>query len=145
MVDERIPVFAPTAFSPNGDGNNDIYRFYVGPTVEEVSLIRIFDRWGNMVYEDGPYPAFDNSRGWDGKLDGQDMNPLEIKQTSAAIYHLDFILKQPSNSLFPEAQYQKARALVQQGKTSEARTLLQTIIDAGGSFKALAEQMMKDL
>ncbi|MEM7038573.1 MAG: hypothetical protein AAF570_16430, partial [Bacteroidota bacterium] len=32
---------------------------------------------------------------------------LEIKQTSAAIYHLDFILKQPSNSLFPEAQYQK--------------------------------------
>ncbi|MEM7574980.1 MAG: T9SS type B sorting domain-containing protein [Bacteroidota bacterium] len=73
-VDERVPVYVPTAFSPNGDGQNDLYRIFPSAAVVEVQVFRIYDRWGNMMYEAGPYPAFDTSQGWDGNFEGQPMN-----------------------------------------------------------------------
>lgn len=49
----------PTAFSPNGDGKNDI--LYVrGYGVQTVNL-RIFNRWGQQVFETN-----DMNIGWDG-------------------------------------------------------------------------------
>ena len=74
LVDERVPVYIPTAFSPNGDGQNDLFRIFPSAAVVEVQIFRIFDRWGNMMYEAGPYPAFDTSQGWDGNFEGQPMN-----------------------------------------------------------------------
>jgi len=62
-VDERLPVFAPTAFSPNGDNVNDLYQLGYGERVVELTSFQIFDRWGNQVHE-GPL-------GWDGYLDGR--------------------------------------------------------------------------
>ncbi len=50
-------VFFPTAFSPNGDNTNDVFRpFAPVGTVEAVDM-RIYDRWGSLVYQ-GPE--------WDG-------------------------------------------------------------------------------
>lgn len=62
-VDERLPVYAPSAFSPNGDNVNDFYQLEYGDRVEELTTFQIFDRWGNLVHE-GP-------NGWDGNLDGR--------------------------------------------------------------------------
>lgn len=62
-VDERLPVYAPSAFSPNGDNVNDFYQLEYGDRVEGLTTFQIFDRWGNMVHE-GP-------EGWDGNLDGR--------------------------------------------------------------------------
>lgn len=71
----------PTAFSPNGDLNNDLLQFYVGYDVEVFDL-KIFDRWGNMVFrtqEDGNY--------WDGYYKGKLVNSgiytysLDVKLT----------------------------------------------------------------
>lgn len=58
----------PNAFSPNGDGINDIYKAKEGYK----SLIEfhayIFNRWGQKLYEwDDP------SGGWDGKFNGHDV------------------------------------------------------------------------
>lgn len=63
LVDERLPVYAPTAFSPDGNGVNDVYRLEFNGRVREVRTFQIFNRWGTMVH-DGP-------DGWDGYLDGQ--------------------------------------------------------------------------
>lgn len=56
-------IFFPNAFTPNGDGANDIYL----PGGSEVKLIvwRIFNRWGEKVFES-------NSQfiGWNGKYKG---------------------------------------------------------------------------
>lgn len=49
----------PTAFTPNGDGVND--RFLVEGFGSDDFLLRIFNRWGEMVYE-----GTDQSEGWDG-------------------------------------------------------------------------------
>lgn len=56
----------PTAFSPNGDGANETYKpVYVGiPTSFEM---RIFNRWGEKVYE-----TTDIDFGWNGRYKGVD-------------------------------------------------------------------------
>ncbi|SER31378.1 T9SS type B sorting domain-containing protein [Neolewinella agarilytica] len=56
------PVYAPTAFSPNGDGVNDRFRLESGPAVEVVEFLRVYDRWGGLRY------SGDNRPGWDGEL-----------------------------------------------------------------------------
>ncbi len=68
-------VYAPTAFSPNGDGQNDRFTLFAGPDVVAINTFRIFDRWGNMVYEAGPIEPNDESLGWDGTLNGMEMDP----------------------------------------------------------------------
>lgn len=67
-------IYMPTAFSPNGDGSNDMFYLQTGPDVREIRSFLIFDRWGNKVYEGGSFPPNDPAYGWDGTLDGQPMN-----------------------------------------------------------------------
>lgn len=56
-------VGVPTAFSPNGDGQNDI--LYVrGEGLTTISL-KIYNRWGQLVFE-----TSDQSKGWDGTFNG---------------------------------------------------------------------------
>ena len=54
----------PTAFSPNGDGLNDLFR----PVKSHVKIndFSIFNRWGQLVYESKLLA----SRGWDGTFEG---------------------------------------------------------------------------
>lgn len=58
----------PNAFSPNGDGINDIYRAKPGyKSIVEFKAV-IFNRWGQKLYEwDDP------TGGWDGKYKGKDV------------------------------------------------------------------------
>lgn len=58
-------IYVPNAFSPNGDGKNDVFRpIPVGIT--EIAYFRIFDRWGNEVYETKDY-----LQGWNGYYKGK--------------------------------------------------------------------------
>ncbi|MEL7376629.1 MAG: T9SS type B sorting domain-containing protein, partial [Bacteroidota bacterium] len=70
-----LSLFMPTAFSPNGDNQNDLYFPFAGPQIQRVLTFRIFDRWGNLVHEELDIPANDPAYGWDGTLDGRTMNP----------------------------------------------------------------------
>jgi len=49
LVDRNYSVFIPNVFSPNGDGFNDELRLYACLGVQEISNLRIFDRWGNLI------------------------------------------------------------------------------------------------
>lgn len=61
-------VYVPNAFSPNGDGENDV--LYVRTLVAEEILLRVFNRWGEMVFE-----TTDKDFGWDGKYKGKLLDP----------------------------------------------------------------------
>ena len=55
------PVYIPTAFSPNADGNNDLWELR-GLEVYPNPEVQIFNRWGNMVfYSKGNYVPFDGT------------------------------------------------------------------------------------
>jgi gliding motility-associated-like protein len=58
-------VFVPNTFSPNGDGSNDV--FYVrGKGLNRVKSLRIFNRWGQLVFERTNFAVNDASAGWNG-------------------------------------------------------------------------------
>lgn len=61
MVSEEA-IFIPNAFTPNGDGYNDRFEIKGLAKYDRVQ-IRIFNRWGNLVYESDDYA---NSGFWDG-------------------------------------------------------------------------------
>jgi gliding motility-associated-like protein len=43
-------VYVPTGFSPNGDDLNDQWVPGLGPEVDRVSQVEVFDRWGGLVW-----------------------------------------------------------------------------------------------
>lgn len=67
-VEENRSIFAPNAFSPNGDGINDYFTIYgEKPLVQEVVALQVFDRWGNLVHTSGPFEPNVPENGWDGR------------------------------------------------------------------------------
>jgi gliding motility-associated-like protein len=76
--------FIPNTFSPNNDGAND--RFYPrGTGLNLIQSLRIFNRWGEMVFEKRNFPANDASSGWDGTYKGK------AAGTDTYIYMIDII------------------------------------------------------
>ena len=74
FVVKKDQVYAPTAFSPNGDSKND--RFYLlGKKNLKIVQFRIFDRWGNLVYETSNGTLNDEAIGWDGTYGGKVVPP----------------------------------------------------------------------
>lgn len=67
-------VFIPNAFSPNGDGNNDVFLIFAGPDVNSIKDFLIFDRWGNQVFGRQAFQPNDPTFGWDGNFKGRPMN-----------------------------------------------------------------------
>lgn len=55
----------PTAFSPNGDNNNDRFR-PLNINTEYIRAFRIFNRWGEIVYDNKSL----SDGGWDGTING---------------------------------------------------------------------------
>ncbi len=75
-VDKNRNVYIPNIFTPDGDGFNDIFQVYTGAGVENISFMKVFDRWGEQVYEGIDILPGDNTTdGWNGFFKGKVMNP----------------------------------------------------------------------
>lgn len=58
-------LYVPNAFTPNGDGNNDIFKpIPIG--MKSVDVFRVYNRWGQLLYS-----GTGNGAGWDGKFGGK--------------------------------------------------------------------------
>jgi len=62
--DEVTPFAIPSAFTPNGDGVNDILYVRGGPYSE--FEFRIFNEWGNQIFR-----STEQQQGWDGTIKGK--------------------------------------------------------------------------
>jgi gliding motility-associated-like protein len=67
-VSDGEEYFVPNAFTPNGDGNNDVFTIY-GFGLAKANL-KIFNRWGEKIY-DSP----NQWQGWDGTYRSETQNP----------------------------------------------------------------------
>ncbi len=64
-------IYIPNAFSPNGDGTNEIFKAYPAEGVILLSYeLHLYDRWGNTLYS-----TTDIDEGWDGVFLNEAMNP----------------------------------------------------------------------
>jgi len=61
-------VFVPSAFSPNGDGKNDLFHFKKWGEPVLIEYFAVYDRWGQCMWkQQGGEAAF----GWDGTFNGK--------------------------------------------------------------------------
>ena len=74
-VEDDARVYAPNAFSPNGDGINDFFTVYTDIAATEVTSLVIFDKWGNQVFEKNNFLPNMPELGWDGIWRGKNMQP----------------------------------------------------------------------
>lgn len=79
IVNPDNTLYVPSAFSPNGDGTNNIFKAY-GINVSGFEMM-IFDRWGVMVFS-----SKDIEQGWDGSYKG---SPLPADVYTVVVYYHD--------------------------------------------------------
>jgi gliding motility-associated-like protein len=71
---EGTQVFIPNAFTPDGDGVNDILMVRA-QGIRTVKNFRIFNRWGQVVFERNNFAPNDVAAGWDGTVGGKPASP----------------------------------------------------------------------
>jgi gliding motility-associated-like protein len=88
-LDRNRNVFIPNIFSPNGDDKNDYFGVATGAGVKKVNFMRVFDRWGELMFtkENILAGSDPNSNGWDGTFRGK---PVE---TGVYVYMVEVIFE----------------------------------------------------
>ena len=81
-------IYIPNIFTPNDDGFNDFFMIYGGRGVELVRSFRVFNRWGEIVFEaenfDPKTPS--TEYGWDGMFRQERMNPAVFVYVAEVIF-----------------------------------------------------------
>ena len=93
VVKDEFTFYAPTAFSPDQDGINEVFAICGNGIDHKNFYLVIYDRWGEKVFE-----SYDKEHGWDGKVKErkiaengiytwmviyQDLKGIEHKETGA--------------------------------------------------------------
>jgi gliding motility-associated-like protein len=73
---EGTQVFIPNAFTPDGDMKNDVFMIRA-KGIASVKSLRIFSRWGELVFERKNFPPNSTEYSWDGKIRGTP-GPAEV-------------------------------------------------------------------
>ena len=75
FVRRQRDVYIPSAFSPNGDGKNDVFMPFAAPNaIKKINAFQVYNRWGEIMYEVYDCPANDPVYGWNGTHRGELMN-----------------------------------------------------------------------
>ncbi|MBL7755545.1 MAG: gliding motility-associated C-terminal domain-containing protein [Chitinophagaceae bacterium] len=81
-------VTLPNAFTPNSDGNNDIFRI-LAAGYKKLNSFKIYNRWGELVFATTSF-----NKGWDGRSGGRDceigvyfwiLNATDLNGTSRTV------------------------------------------------------------
>jgi len=79
-VKDIYTIYIPNAFTPDGDGLNEVFLPLTQNLDPNQYMMRIFDRWGQMLFE-----TTDINRGWDGTYNG---NPC---WTGTYVYDISYV------------------------------------------------------
>jgi gliding motility-associated-like protein len=67
-LDIPSTIYIPTAFSPNGDGTNDVLKFTGKFKTKDKFVLKIYNRFGQQIKQINNF-----SETWDGRFDGKDL------------------------------------------------------------------------
>jgi gliding motility-associated-like protein len=71
---DESQLFIPNTFTPNGDGQNDVF-YPRGTGLDKVRSFRVYNRWGEVVFERTGMPLNDAAYAWDGTYKGATLPP----------------------------------------------------------------------
>ena len=115
--------YIPNTFSPNNDGNND--RFYPrGSGIARIQSMRIFNRWGELIFERKNFPANDASLGWDGTYKGKKA------ETDTYVYIIELVCD--NSVIFPYNSRRaapRARSSIRRPRRHQARACARRVRD----------------
>jgi gliding motility-associated-like protein len=74
VVCEADNIYMPNTFSPNGDGINEVF-YPRGSGLRSIRSLRIFNRWGELVFQRQDVKPNDPTAGWDGRYKGRLLPP----------------------------------------------------------------------
>lgn len=74
FVEKPRKIFVPTGFTPNSDLNNDMLWVH-GQESALIHEFRVYDRWGELLYEAKNFRPNDEETGWDGQFRSKPCNP----------------------------------------------------------------------
>ena len=86
-------VYIPTAFSPNGDGINDLFTIFGTDEINQINVFKIYDRWGGTLWQSEDYQANTPMTGWDGKVEYQ------LAPAGTYLYLIDLTMEDNTNHL----------------------------------------------
>ncbi len=89
VVCKNTNVFIPNTFSPNGDGMNDLF-YARGTGLFNIKSFRIFNRWGQLIFERYNVTPNTASSGWDGTYNGNAM------QSDVYVYMMEVVCENGS-------------------------------------------------
>ena len=78
VTEKNCGIYFPTAFTPNNDGKNDMFKILGGNNIKDFRLI-VYDRWGQKVFE-----SFDYAKGWNGSFNGK------LQASSTFVWYCEF-------------------------------------------------------
>ena len=90
-VDDDI--YVPNAFTPNGDGNNDVLRpILLG--MKELNYFRVYNRWGVLMFS-----TSEKGKGWDGRYNGKAQDPAAFVWVCEAVSYKGVIKKKKGSAV----------------------------------------------
>ncbi len=87
FVEQAGEIYAPTAFSPDGDGTNDYFTLYGGSQVAGIQELSIYDRWGSLVYAGRGMMPNNPLEGWDGTFGGRPLDAAVFVWKAVLVMH----------------------------------------------------------
>ena len=93
-------ISVPNVFSPNGDDINDVVYPY-STIIDKVKTFKVFNRWGELLFEENDFATNAAGHGWDGKYRGKYMQPgVYIYYLEAICYSGDTVIKKGDITIF---------------------------------------------
>lgn len=86
-VNKKLRTYIPNAFSPNGDGINDLLMIYSAGDVAQVRSFRVYNRWGILVFNQQNFSPNFEAFAWDGKYKGQ------VLKSNVFVYWVELEMK----------------------------------------------------
>lgn len=75
IVEKSSRVYVPNIIKPESIELNDFFTVYAGAEVTQIKSMRIYDRWGELLFENKNFAPNDPQFGWNGNTRGDKVNP----------------------------------------------------------------------
>ncbi len=94
FVSAKNHIFIPTAFSPDGNGVNDKFTLYADNSVERVTRMQIYNRWGVLMFQKADFLPNNEADGWNGSFNAGAVVP------DIYIYFFEVLFKNGKTEIF---------------------------------------------